>query len=120
MTCKNAARTLSALCLLMLLAGCGGDTELPRNTSSDLAIVLTLLAATVVMFALNRPRMDAVALIMMAALPLTGIISVGESPRRFERSEYSADRNPVCPRRRAGAHRRRPAPRRSGDPLRGA
>lgn len=79
MTCKNAARTLSALCLLMLLAGCGGDTELPRNTSSDLAIVLTLLAATVVMFALNRPRMDAVALIMMAALPLTGIISVGES-----------------------------------------
>src|SRR5690606_2645168 len=37
----------------------------------------------VTMFALNRPRMDAVALMMMAALPLTGVISVGEALAGF-------------------------------------
>ncbi|PBN41395.1 hypothetical protein [Sphingobium sp. D43FB] len=47
--------------------------------SPDLIIVLALLAATIVMFALNRPRMDVVALIMMTVLPLTGVISVPES-----------------------------------------
>jgi hypothetical protein len=41
--------------------------------STDLAVVLALLAAAVVMFALNRPRMDAVALIMMIALPLVAL-----------------------------------------------
>ena len=49
------------------------------NTPVDLLIVLILLAATVVMFAINRPRMDAAALIMMTILPFTGIITVGES-----------------------------------------
>ncbi len=44
----------------------------------DLALVLALLAAAIVMFALNKPRMDAVALIMLTALPLTGVLSVGE------------------------------------------
>jgi len=47
--------------------------------NSELALVLALLAATIVMFAINRPRMDAVALIMMTTLPLTGVISVGEA-----------------------------------------
>lgn len=47
--------------------------------STDLAIVLGLLAATIVMFAVNRPRMDVVALIMMTALPLTGVISMPEA-----------------------------------------
>ena len=37
--------------------------------SNELAIVLVLLAAAIAMFALNRPRMDAVALIMMTASP---------------------------------------------------
>jgi di/tricarboxylate transporter len=46
---------------------------------TDLLIVLALLAATILMFALNRPRMDAVALLMMVALPLTGVISVQEA-----------------------------------------
>lgn len=45
----------------------------------DLALVLALLAAAVAMFALNRPRMDAVALIMMTALPLTGVIGMNEA-----------------------------------------
>jgi di/tricarboxylate transporter len=50
---------------------------------SDLAIVLVLLGATIVMFALNRPRMDAVALIMMTVLPLTGVIDVSDALAGF-------------------------------------
>lgn len=45
----------------------------------DLVVVLVLLAATVVMFAMNRPRMDAVALMMMTVLPLTGIITMEDA-----------------------------------------
>ncbi len=45
---------------------------------TDLAVVLALLVAAVVMFALNKPRLDAVALIMMVALPFTGILSMDE------------------------------------------
>jgi di/tricarboxylate transporter len=47
--------------------------------STDLLIVLILLIATVAMFAINRPRMDAAALIMMTLLPFTGILTVNES-----------------------------------------
>jgi di/tricarboxylate transporter len=46
---------------------------------SPLAMVLLLLGAAVMMFALNRPRMDVVAVIMMVALPMTGVISVPEA-----------------------------------------
>ena len=46
-------------------------------------MVLALLAAAVAMFAFNKPRMDAVALIMMAALPLTGVISMSETLAGF-------------------------------------
>lgn len=45
----------------------------------DLIIVLVLLAATIVMFAMGRPRMDVVALIMMTLLPFTGVIDVPEA-----------------------------------------
>lgn len=51
--------------------------------STELIIVLTLLAAAIAMFALNRPRMDAVALIMMTLLPLTGVITVPEALAGF-------------------------------------
>ncbi|MGQ7790825.1 SLC13 family permease [Faunimonas sp. B44] len=51
--------------------------------TAELGIVLALLAAAVAMFAIGRPRMDAVALIMMAALPLTGIITVEEAVAGF-------------------------------------
>src|SRR5262245_37707721 len=47
--------------------------------STDLAVVLVLLAAAVAMFAINKPRMDAVALIMLTVLPFTGVISMGEA-----------------------------------------
>lgn len=46
---------------------------------SPLAMVLALLAAAVVMFAINRPRMDVVAVIMMVALPMTGVITMSEA-----------------------------------------
>jgi di/tricarboxylate transporter len=49
----------------------------------QLAVVLVLLAAAIVMFALNRPRMDAVALIMLTALPFTGVVTMGEALAGF-------------------------------------
>ncbi|PQO43173.1 SLC13 family permease [Blastopirellula marina] len=49
----------------------------------ELGMVLALLAAAITMFAINKPRMDAVALIMLVALPLTGIINVNESLAGF-------------------------------------
>lgn len=49
----------------------------------DLAIVLGLLGLAIAMFALNKPRMDAVGLIMLTALPLTGVITMGEALAGF-------------------------------------
>ena len=49
----------------------------------DLAIVLVLLVAAIVMFAINKPRMDAVALIMLVALPFTGVLTMGEALAGF-------------------------------------
>jgi di/tricarboxylate transporter len=51
--------------------------------SANLAIVLVLLAGAIAMFALNKPRMDAVGLIMLTALPFTGVITVGEALAGF-------------------------------------
>ena len=48
-----------------------------------LVFVLALLAVAIVMFVLNRPRMDAVALIMLAALPFTGVLTVQEALAGF-------------------------------------
>ena len=49
----------------------------------QLAIVLALLVSAIVMFAINKPRMDAVALIMLTVLPFTGVISMGEALAGF-------------------------------------
>jgi di/tricarboxylate transporter len=54
-----------------------------RLVVSDLAIVLILLSAAIVMFAINKPRLDAVALIMMVALPFTGVLTMGEALAGF-------------------------------------
>jgi di/tricarboxylate transporter len=43
--------------------------------TGSLAVVLLLLAAAIVMFAIDRPRMDAVALIMLTLLPFVGTIT---------------------------------------------
>src|SRR6185295_18876641 len=49
----------------------------------DLALILLLLAAAIAMFVVNRPRMDAVALLVMAAMPFTGIITMNEALAGF-------------------------------------
>ncbi len=49
----------------------------------DLAIVLALLAAAVAMFAIGRPRSDVVGLLMIVALPLTGVIGMAEALAGF-------------------------------------
>jgi len=51
--------------------------------NSDLAIVLGLLGLSIAMFAVNKPRMDAVGLLMLTALPLTGVITMGEALAGF-------------------------------------
>ena len=49
----------------------------------ELGVVLALLAAAIVMFAVGRPRMDAVALLMLTALPFTGVVSMSEALAGF-------------------------------------
>src|SRR5262245_41556305 len=53
---------------------------------SQLVIVLLLLAAAIIMFAINKPRLDAVALIMLTALPFTGVLTMGEALAGFSDS----------------------------------
>lgn len=52
----------------------------------ELAMVLALLAMAIVMFAINRPRMDAVALLVICLLPLTGVIGMPEALAGFSDS----------------------------------
>lgn len=51
--------------------------------NSDLALVLGLLAAAIVMFACNRPRMDVVGLVMLTVLPFTGVVTMSETLAGF-------------------------------------
>lgn len=51
--------------------------------TTALALVLLLLGAAVAMFAIGRPRTDAVALLMVAALPFTGVIGIDEAIAGF-------------------------------------
>lgn len=51
--------------------------------TGDLLLVLALLGAAIVMFVANRPRMDAVALLMIVLLPFTGVITVNEALAGF-------------------------------------
>ena len=51
--------------------------------SLQLIWVLALLATAVGLFVANRPRMDVVALLVMVALPLSGVLSVQESLAGF-------------------------------------
>ena len=49
----------------------------------ELVLVLCLLGAALILFARGRPRMDAVAVMLMAALPLTGAVTVPEALSGF-------------------------------------
>ncbi|WP_437192074.1 SLC13 family permease [Planctomicrobium sp. SH527] len=51
--------------------------------TSGLIAVLVLLAVVVVMFAFNKPRMDAVALVAICALPFTGVVEISETLAGF-------------------------------------
>jgi di/tricarboxylate transporter len=51
--------------------------------NNDLLLVLALLGAAIVMFIVNRPRMDAVGLLMIALLPLTGVLTANEAIAGF-------------------------------------
>lgn len=51
--------------------------------SSELAIVLTILTAAVVLFVIGRPRSDAVALLVMLLLPLSGTVTYREALEGF-------------------------------------
>src|SRR5215475_2348172 len=61
----------------------GGARPSPPPMNYELAIVLGLLAAAIAMFAINRPRMDVVALIMLTALPFTGVLTMSEALAGF-------------------------------------
>jgi di/tricarboxylate transporter len=54
--------------------------------SIDLAVILLLLIAAIAMFVIDKPRMDVVALIMIVALPLTGVITMNEALAGFSDS----------------------------------
>lgn len=49
----------------------------------QLATVLGLLCSAILMFAMNKPRMDVVALIMLVALPFTGVVTMSETLAGF-------------------------------------
>ncbi|WP_353809826.1 SLC13 family permease [Agromyces sp. SYSU T00194] len=51
--------------------------------TGDLLLVLALLAAAIAMFAVGRPRMDVVAVLVVVALPLTGVLTVPETLAGF-------------------------------------
>ncbi|GHB52806.1 SLC13 family permease [Mongoliitalea lutea] len=49
----------------------------------ELLLVLGLLFSAIIMFIQNKPRMDAVGMIMIAVLPFTGILSIDEALTGF-------------------------------------
>ncbi|MDR0533338.1 MAG: SLC13 family permease [Verrucomicrobiales bacterium] len=51
--------------------------------TADFYIILGLLAVTITLFALGKPRMDAVALVMLVVLPFTGVLDVKETLAGF-------------------------------------
>lgn len=50
---------------------------------TDLIFVLGLLCLCAVLFAINRPRMDVVALLVILALPLSGVLTINEALAGF-------------------------------------
>src|SRR3974377_2099289 len=51
--------------------------------NASLVVVLVLLASAIAIFAINKPRLDAVALIMLGVLPFTGVLTVNEALSGF-------------------------------------
>jgi di/tricarboxylate transporter len=55
----------------------------PAEVNADLIVVLALLASAVAMFAVNRPSSDVVGILMILALPFTGVIEIDEALAGF-------------------------------------
>lgn len=51
--------------------------------TAQLFMILALLVSAVVMFAMNKPRMDAVSLLMLTLMPLTGVVTAREALAGF-------------------------------------
>ena len=51
--------------------------------TTQLILVLALLAAAIAMFIMNKPRMDAVGLLMIVLLPFTGALTINEALAGF-------------------------------------
>ncbi|MFO7703955.1 MAG: SLC13 family permease [Halopseudomonas sp.] len=51
--------------------------------SAELALVLGLLLSSMLLFIINKPRMDVVALLVILALPLTGVLTLQETLAGF-------------------------------------
>lgn len=51
--------------------------------NTELLLVLSALAVVIAMFVIGRPRMDAVALLVLVTLPLTGIVTMNEALAGF-------------------------------------
>lgn len=51
--------------------------------NSDLIIILSILAGTIALFILSKPRIDVVALMAITVLPFTGVITVNEALAGF-------------------------------------
>src|SRR5262249_26206259 len=81
---KHTARRETTLLCSPVLRTEGARPSPPMTY--ELAIVLVLLAAAMVIFAITRPRMDVVALIMLTILPFTGVITMGEALAGFSDS----------------------------------
>src|SRR5262252_9039173 len=67
----------------IMLQECSVNAGRQFEMSASLGIVLVLLASAIVMFAINKPRLDAVALIMLVALPFTGVLTMNEALSGF-------------------------------------
>lgn len=53
------------------------------SLNSDLILVVSLLLISMVLFVRNKPRMDVVALLVIVALPLSGILTINEAIAGF-------------------------------------
>jgi di/tricarboxylate transporter len=51
--------------------------------TTQLLLVLALLGAAIAMFIVNKPRMDAVGLLMIVLLPFTGVLTINEALAGF-------------------------------------
>ncbi len=76
----------------------------------DPALGVGLLAGAVTLFVIGKPRMDVVALLVLVALPLTGVLDLQQALAGFSDANVILIARIVRHRRRPGAHRHRLSP----------